>query len=242
MADSPAGQELSRQLSDHVATMLKGTVGACPIAGPMFAELFGALIPNQQIDRLARYVQIMDVRLRDVDNALLRSQLANENFTDLMEEGARQAVRAVSDERRTHIADLMIHTLRRADVNYIQAKHLLRLLGEINDIELIRLGAYAQTAAHDYEAYREKHYIALDCSEPEYGAPPEDWIKFTICKSYDEHLAQLGLLTVKQRVNRRNNQVELDPFTGAFKKAGYAMTSLGNLLLRHVGIEGDDAT
>jgi len=72
-----------------------------------------------------------------IEQEFVRSQLTNENFTDLVEEGLRQAARSVSRDRREQIAALIANSLRLQDISYVESKHLLRILGELNEIEII---------------------------------------------------------------------------------------------------------
>src|SRR5947209_4007790 len=93
---------LSANKSDYVVTAAKAALGAVPFAGSLLAELAGIVIPNQRVERIVKFARELDVRVSGLEQTYIRTQLNNENFTDLMEEGLRQAARSTSDERRQH--------------------------------------------------------------------------------------------------------------------------------------------
>ncbi|MGH9195136.1 MAG: hypothetical protein ACRD1T_05295 [Acidimicrobiia bacterium] len=179
----------------------------------------------------------MESRLSEVDRRLMRAALANENFTDLMEEALRQVARSVSHERRAHIAALLVNGLKPDEMSYVESKHLLRILGEVNDIEIIRLGSHLYETFGSGKDYWAKHSEILEPVAPTMGSSERELEKATLQDSYDEHLAQLGLLQARHNVDSRTNQLVVDRFTGALEVRGYGITSLGRLLLRQVGVE-----
>ena len=97
--------ELENKPMDYIASVVKGTLGIVPFAGSLLAELVGTVIPNQRLDRIAKFVVILENKLSSLEQDFIRSQLADENFSDLLEEGARQTARSLSDEQigRAHV-------------------------------------------------------------------------------------------------------------------------------------------
>lgn len=178
----------------------------------------------------------MEKRLSGIEQELVRSQLSNENFTDLIEESLRQAARSVSDERRAYIAALISNSITTQNVSYIESKHLLRILGELNDIEIIRLGAHLYETYGSGEEYRRTHGEILKPVSAHLGSSQQEVDKETLQKSYDAHLVQLGLLGVRFSVDPRTKQPELDSHTGAQKVRGHELTLFGRFLLRQVGV------
>ena len=140
MIDPESPNSLANRAPDYVVTAAKAALGAVPFAGSLFAELAASIIPNQRIERIVDFAKELESRLSEVDRRFIRTQLTNENFTDLMEESLRQVARSVTKERCVRIAALIENSLKPEDVSYIESKQLLRILGEVNDVELIRLG------------------------------------------------------------------------------------------------------
>jgi hypothetical protein len=241
MGNQIPNDRLSVQAPDYVVLAAKAALGAVPFAGSLLSEIAGSIIPNQRIDRIVSFARELEARLSDVDQRFVRSQLTNENFTDLIEEALRQVARSVSQERRAHIAALIVNGLKPDDVSFIESKHLLRILGEINDIEVIRLVSHLYETMGSGEDYWNKHRDVLEPVAPAFGSSQREIDKGTLQDSYDEHLAQLGLLSARHNVDSRTNQLVVDRFTGALEVRGYAITSLGRLLLKQVGAEVEDA-
>jgi len=111
---------------DYITSVVKGTLGIVPFAGSLLAELTGTVIPNQRLDRIAKFVIVLEDKLSNLEQDFVRSQLTDENFSDLLEEGARQTARSLSDERREYISSLISNSLSQQEIEYIESKHLLR--------------------------------------------------------------------------------------------------------------------
>ena len=137
---------LQSDTSDYVTSAAKAALGTVPFIGSLLAELAGTVIPNQRIDRIVKFAQALENRLSNLEEEFIRSQISDEQFTDLLEEGLRQSARSLTDKRRDYIAAIIASSLSPQDIEYIESKHLLRILGEINDIAFPSLMKYIQGA------------------------------------------------------------------------------------------------
>ena len=166
-----------------------------PHRRPIPLEVAGVIIPNQRTDRLAKFAQQLAERLGDVEEDLLKSQLTDENFTELVEESIRQASRSTSDERRDYIASMLANGINREDVDYIETKHLLKVLGEINDIEVVWLCAYYEWSwgGRDSE-FLQTHAETLTPVSATSSSTPQELDKAAMQDSYMLHMERLGLL------------------------------------------------
>jgi hypothetical protein len=236
MNEQSRSNQLSPQATDYVTAAARAVLGMVPFAGSLLAELAGTIVPNQRIDRIAKFAEALESKLSNLEQDFVRSQLTNEHFTDLLEEGMRQAARSLSDERREYIANLIANSLSSEDIEYIESKHLLRILGEINDIEVIWLRFYLVPTIGGDEEFRRKHEGILKPVIATVGAPPEIHEKAALQESYKEHLTQLGLLQHRYRTDIKTRTPKFDSFTGAMETQGYQITLLGRLLLRYVGL------
>lgn len=226
---------------DLIAALTKASASLLdPNMGPYLAELVGMVIPNQKIDRLIKYVVVLDKRLAHLEKEPLREQNKDETFTDLMEEGLRQASQSLSDERREYIASLVANGIASTEIEYYESKHLLRLLGELNDIELILLRVYFNPEFGRDEEFREKHQNVLS---PNFQSMDQDEIAYdkgAIHDSYKEHLSQIGFLTKKLKLDQKTGLPVIDRWSGGFEISDYIITRLGRLLLRRVGLVSED--
>jgi hypothetical protein len=194
MTDEPLPAELAPQVVDYVAGAAKSILGAAPFAGSLLVEIAGVVIPNQRLDRVARFAAELERRLAQLEQGFVISQLQDEQFTDLVEEALWQASRSLSDERRQEIAHLLASSLASADISYIESKHLLRIAGQLNDIELIRLGRFAFDVTMEGQEYSERHWGVLAPVGADFDSTQGEIDRETLQMSFDEHLEQLGLV------------------------------------------------
>jgi hypothetical protein len=227
---------LKTTTSDYAVSAAKAALGAIPFVGSLLAEVAGTVIPNQRIDRVVKFARTLEDRIAEMDRDFVRAQITNENFTDLLEEGIRQAARSLSDERRQYLSSVIAKGLSSDDIEFFESKHLLRILGEINDVEVIILRSYLVPTIGGDDEFREKHKDII-MQKPAYiGAPQEILDKAALHTSYKEHLVSLGLLDRRYETDIRTKEPRFDNFTGGLKVSGYQITPLGRLLLRHIGL------
>jgi len=219
---------LNNTKADYVASAAKSALGIVPFVGNLLAEIAGSVIPNQRIDRVVRFAKALQDRLSDLEESVVKANLSNENFTDLVEESLRQAARSLSDERRSYISSLVVSSISSEDIEYFESKHLLRILGEINDIEVIWLRFYLNPVMDGDTEFREKHSHILNPIGAHLGSAQPEIDKSTLQKSYKEHLSSIGLLEKEIDMDTSSRGVKL-------KTKGYKITSLGRLLLRELG-------
>lgn len=218
---------------DYVALAARSALGAVPFVGSLLVELAGTVIPNQRIERIVKFARALEIRLSAIERRAARQSLTDEEFTDLVEEALRQAARSTTEERREYLADFVHRGLADEDISFQESQHLLRLLGEINDVEVIWLRFYRE-ALGDTE-FREKHKAVLSPAwahmQPSRSLLDEE----TLQTSYKDHLAQLGLLKRRYRLSLRTREPEFDR-SGAQEVTGYEISPLGRLLLRQIGL------
>jgi hypothetical protein len=146
--------------TDFAVALSKGVLGGIPYIGPLAAEVVGTIIPNQRVDRLQRFLDRLEIRIRNLEAAGIRARFMEPGFVDLLEDAMYQAARALSDERLDHIAALIKNGLTKADSEMLQYKHLLSILGQLNDVELIKLCSHARRFQRD-EGFRSRHAGAI---------------------------------------------------------------------------------
>lgn len=222
---------------DLMAAVTKATASLLnPHMGPYLAEFVGMVIPNQKIDRLIKYVAILDKRLAQMEKDPFHEQNKDEAFTDLMEEGLRQASQSLSDERREYIASLVANGIASTEIEYYESKHLLRLLEELNDIELIWLRFYLSPIMNGDKEFREKQKNVIKPVSRVMGQEQIVYDKAALQDNYKEHLSQMGLLAKKLKTDLKTGLPVIDKSSGGLEVSGYQITSLGRLLLRLVGL------
>jgi len=236
--DKVKGNRLQNTASDYVASGLKAALGAVPFAGSLLSEIAGTVIPNQRIDRITDFAQRLETRIAHLEQDAVRSEIDDEEFTDLVEESLRQAARATTEERREYLASLVAQSLSKEAVQHSESRHLIRLLGELSDVEVIWLRFYADPTMGGDQEFRELHQDILEPVAAHMGSSQEELDKSALQKSYKAHLERLGLIAGKVKTDRNKNP-EFDSMSGEFKRQGYQTTRLGRLLLRSIDLTSE---
>jgi len=200
------------------------------------AELLTTVVPRQRMDRMTDFARKLSADLRTLDEAVLRQKLSDENCTDLLEEGMLDAVRAVSEERRAYIARLVSSGLTDEQISLVESKHLLRLLGQINDIEVIWLRYYEHELRDGDDEFRAKHAAILEPIRATFGAGLDVIDKQALQLNYVERLISLGLLSRPLQVDTQTKMPVFDSSSKEWRTEGRRTTPLGKLLLRKIGI------
>lgn len=126
-----------------IATIIgKGLVGAIPFVGPLAAEIVGAIIPNQRIDRIESLLRILESKIAKEDRAKVEQRIKAPESVDIIEDGFIQASRALTEERKEYISSLLKNSLTNEDLKHIEYKRLLSILGELNDLEVLILKSH----------------------------------------------------------------------------------------------------
>jgi hypothetical protein len=228
-------QELEDGPVDYVTTAAKGALGAVPFIGSLLAELAGTAIPNQRIDRITQFALLLESRLGELERATLQARIATAEGADLMEEGMRQAASSLSAERREYIANLIANGLSGTDITDQESKHLLRILGELNDTEIIWLRFYADASVGGDQDFRRRHAAVLETEPAHMGSEQSLHDKNYLAKSYRLHLSRLGLLQERLAVDQKTKLLKVDS-QGRTEVKGYILTGLGGLMLRSIGL------
>lgn len=227
--------DLNNQAVDYVTIAAKGCLSAVPFVGSLLAELAGTTIPNQRIERITKFAQELETRLGQLERTSLQARIVTPEGADLLEEAMRQAASSLSDERRGYIAGLIENGLAISDINVQESKHLLRILGELSDVEIIWLRFYADATIGGDEDFREKHAAVLEIEPAYMGSPQPVHDKNSLAKSYKLHLARLGLLQENLAIDQKTKLLKIDS-QGRTEIKSYSLTSLGRLLLRSIGL------
>lgn len=237
MSEKSKIPNLSTNGNDYTAMIIRSIISLVPLGGPFLSELFTELIPHQRMDRVVDFLENLYVRLASLEKDLLESKLKNPQALELFEECVRQAASSSSSERHKHIANLMANSLSKEEIDYVESKHLLMLLNQIDDIEIIWLNSYHHISLGAEREFRLKHQHIL---EP-YTITHANGSKFDLDKStlqdnYKKHLARLDLIMGVPEIDQKTKQPKIDPFTHQQEIVSYRITPLGKLLIRQINL------
>lgn len=229
-------EALQNSTNDHAAAVSKALLGMVPYAGSLLAELAGSLIPNQRMDRVAKYAAILEVRLKGVEDELVKKRLQDDRFLELAEEVIRQAARATSDERRTYLAEVLAKEMTRVQLDENDSRHLLRILGEINDVEVVWLRHYAGNSFKGHDKFYCLHQEILEQKVAvEYPSEDARMTASALRESYLDHLVQLGLMD-EHFYSRSNGMPEME-WGGRRFRMSREINRVGVMLLELIGFE-----
>lgn len=226
---------LNNNSADYLTATLKAAIGFVPFAGSVLAELASTIIPKQRADRIANFCQLLQEKIEHINQESLITKLSNENFTDLLEETTKQAINAVTKERREYLAELLGNGITDDAIGFIETKHILRILGEINDIEIIWLKHISWPYYDGNDDFYKKHKEILDPIAIHYGCSVEDLNKNALRENYLQHLKSLGLIKRNLKIDSKNKMPIFDSNTKDWKRDSHKTTQLGRLLLKHIG-------
>lgn len=233
MSDSGPPVDATRR--DRTLSALQGLAGAVPVAGSIMANLLSQIIPEQRWERLGVYLSMLEGRLVAVETQTLTSALREPRNVDLFEDGAIQAVRALSSERVEYIAALVARGLTSAEREEIEAKRLLKLLDEVDDDQIVILQSKLDRHMGSGEFY-ERHQRVLEPVRAHMQSSREDLDREAMYRLARRQLVDLGLLHQTFRKPRKGDLPDFDEKTGMMKSQGTRLSPLGRLLLRRIGL------
>ena len=226
--------------SDIIAMFSKGLLGAIPFVGPLAAEVVGTIIPNQRLDRIESFLEKLEQKLEDSNKENIKDEFVKEEAVDLFEDALYQAARTLSEERKEHIASLIKNSLNDNELQHIEYKKLLYLLGQLNDVQVIILKSYVISRRDPaYNDFYDKHEKTLHPPSAHSGSTREEIDRYTVFTTYGNHLVDLGLLRRRFTKPKKGEFPVFDEKTGMIKAQGHDITPLGRLLLRSIDQGGE---
>ncbi|MBU0639750.1 MAG: hypothetical protein KKB50_12860 [Planctomycetes bacterium] len=220
---------------DALVVAAKGVLGAVPIVGPIVAEVVGAIIPNQRIDRIARLLEALRRKVADQDQTLIERRMKTPEGVDLLEDAFHQAARALSDERLEYIADVLKKGISDEQAKQSESKSLMWLLGQLSDPEVILLAWFDRvTSGNRDEKFEKRHSNIIEPPVAQLGSSQEEIDNEALHNARKAQLVTLGLLRPRFRHVRKGESPEFDERTGMMKASGHDVTALGRLLLRTI--------
>lgn len=199
----PKHDDLDTNARDWLVSSMSAVAGAAPVVGSILQQVVG-LIPKQRSDRMVDYVRRLEGRVTNIE--VFRSSLQDERGADIAEKGLRQSAHSLSEERRQHIANLIANTLGSVDVDYQEQRFLLKLLGEINDTQIILLTSYIRGGSFDTKAFSAQHAALLERSNTYSGSSREKYDDATMQEGLKKELAELGLLKFTYKVESQRSE------------------------------------
>lgn len=214
---APAIQDTAVELASAYASSI-------PIVGPIIATAIKDTIPNVRMERIETYIQSLQ---NQIDELELKAALETPEGIDTFEEGIWQSARAVSQDRKERIATLVTKGLKHSGNEQQQARHFLRLINQLDDMQIVILTGYLdrhqELGTSETREFYELH--------PNIFGPLEDedaeFIRGNLVSSMENHLASFGLI-----------EVAAEDWNG--RTTRYKITPLGRNFMTHLGLADED--
>lgn len=229
--------DLGTNKNDIGVAFLKSLAVFIPGWGQFIGEVIGELIPNQRIDRITNYLKELEIRFSNIQEEVLNKLKEDVNFIELIEESFYQASRAVTNERIQYIAEIVTNGIKDETIEFQESKYLLKLLQELNDIEIIWLRYYLFPGGDD--DFQEKHPNILNKISTYSGVSEETYNKAALQESYIEHLKRLKLIKSEIRIDKKTGIPAFDSH-GNIQVSYTYLSELGGLLLKQIGLYDDE--
>jgi hypothetical protein len=219
---------------DRTAAVIRSVISNIPIVGQALAEVITELVPNQRIERVETYLhylseEIEALKISDVDATMKRPE-----NVDLIEDGAYQAVRATTDERKRYLALAVAQGIGADEQNKLNEKRILALLGDLDDGDILLLDAFAANAAFGNQGHEK--FKNLRPEQPTINAREAATVeRWGLYQASIARLERLSLLHKHVRLDNKTKLPEFDTFTGE-PKGNYRITQLGLLVLKRIGL------
>lgn len=226
--------EMNTNKNDRLAAVARAAVGIVPIIGPSLSEIITEIIPNQRMDRIVQFAATLEARLRKAEFDL--DQIKNDpERIALFEQGAFQASRATSNERREQIARIVAYGMAGDDLTRVESTRILQLLEQLEDDQIVILTSYLHRHERDAE-FHERHAAILNPVRAHLNSSQDEFDRSTIQKLPTEALIRLGLLSENFRRPKKGELPEFDFNTGRVRSSYKSLTPLGRLLLVRLGL------
>ena len=239
MSEEEGFPNLGPDSPDRAGALLRSAAGLVPGAGALISEIINELIPNQRQERLEIYVRMLSKKLDCLSEEVAHSRLHRIEAIAVFEDGAFQAARATSDERREHISSVVAFGISGEEKDLIEAKRLLGILQEVDDVQLVILSSYLWKNRHD-EKFQTLHADILSGPRAHLGSDRKEIDESVIYDLARQKLVSLSLLRPKFSKPKRGELPEFDDKTGMIKSSGNEITPLGRLLLRRAGLADEE--
>jgi hypothetical protein len=227
--------DLDDNLRDRLVALTRGAAALVPFAGSFLGELL-VLIPGQRVDRIVLFIRHLEERLAGIEDEQRQKILSRPDKIDFVEEGGRQAARAISADRISKIAEAVAKGLTSDEADAVRRKRLLLLLGQIDDDELQLLDAYGQSFGLGTGSRAQEIWDRVNM-------PPRTNLRSNV-EEIDQqnlfdagraNLLRLGLLRKSYPFVKRGEMPEFDASKGDFRHT-VALSYLGRMLLREIGM------
>lgn len=210
--------DLDKNSRDYFVATIEGAAGMIPVFGPPIAKAAGEVFPNQRVDRVVKFIRELENRVEDIE--LFTEKLQTPEGYDLLEDALYQSTRAMTEDRRIYLANMLKNGLTKEEQTHAEKKKLFDILNQLNDHEIILLKYHSfSTHIGSNHPFEKKHDALIRPASRSTTASEDDDNRAIYRDSYEKSLYSLGL--VKEA------------------SLGARLTGLGSLVLEYIEVPED---
>jgi len=181
------GFDLKPNRNDLIAEVLR-------IVGGQFGQIAASLVPDQRIERVIDFVEIWKDTIKNVQGEQITQNLKIDEAADLAEDAINLASRALTEERRKHIAEVLKNSLTRDEIGFDGKKKLMSIVAELSDTEIVLLSSMDLWATEEDEFYK-RHNAIFEIEPATFGMSQDEYAGETMLEEYYGNLGRLNLAT-----------------------------------------------
>lgn len=130
-------ESLENNISDRLAALNRSIIGTIPCAGPALSEIICAIIPNQRLDRVVKFLKTIDGKVNELSQIIIEDQ----NKIRLIETGLRASSNSNFEAKSEWIGNIVNNGLdEKIDISI--ADEIIQIVEELNLEQIIMLYHY----------------------------------------------------------------------------------------------------
>lgn len=233
MEDLP---EIKQRAIDYVVSTSKAGLNLIPIIGSFLAEITSSIIPNQRIDRVVKYLQILRRKLENIDEVQKKLLETDKDLNLLFEKSIIFSAQTTSQNKYEYYSEFIINSLINKDVDVIKKERMIDILSNLNEIEILFIIFYCKNSRRPMGSNFFKKYRNILYPHPQtMDQPIELRANNTFQEHYLTNLERYDLLEFRININSKTKLPEWDQFNNRFKRSFENLTAMGLLLAKFIG-------
>jgi hypothetical protein len=206
--------------------------------GSIIEQLVKELVPYQRFASIESYLKYLNEKLDSLSNDRKEFIKTNKEHIDLFEEGAYQAVRALTDDRRRLIAKIVFERLSETTRDALDKKRILLLISQLDDEDMVLLAYYVIRNRTNYDDFYAKHTYLLEPLHATSFSNPAVRERAAMRGALERKLERLGL--IKETLMSRTSGVPglADQMVESGRE--FVISELGRMILHEISVIGDE--
>ena len=193
-------ENLGSNKTDEAIVAVKGLLSLVPIVGSILAEIIAFQIPNQRIDRLENFTKLLAEKFDYMDDLVrekLEEKLKAPQSLPFLEKVLKQVIESETEQYRLYLASVVKNGLIK-DADAIKRDRLLSIVGELNEVEILRLyGASLEQYTNNerFSNFFDKYEDVIYGDDTKFDPTEEELEIEEMLLSYGQNLVKMGLTT-----------------------------------------------